>query len=339
MSIVMPPGGWPPPRRELYGEAKWVSTSVAMLFSRGDTPEECEANAWIRWSGHSGQSRTEYNHAQAARRFVSDEADEDCFCEMENDGGPCSVCRARAVFDNAQIDDGTRSHSSTCPQREGGECTCPALDTNYPREAPSADELFDGLVRLMRNGWRLEMDCGPYAQMVQDAYLPNERNHPVRASDLGMAEYAGPDGYEAKALRVAKHAILAALTEPAEQGEDREPPEARRDARVLQLEDACMYAFHTLRACEQEHGRGKVPGEHSVLLDELLREALIDLPPERWGKHEGFEAVFERMNSRMTDRSQGVAALQFIRDNAKTIYACHHWLDSNEPKTDGDDDE
>lgn len=78
----------------------------------------------------------------------------------------------------------------------------------------------------------------------------------------------------------------------------------KKAERILQLEDACMYALHTLRACERAHGSGRVPGEHSVLLGDLLVDALVELPVERWGKHEGLDAVFDMVKARSGQRGR-----------------------------------
>ena len=51
------------------------------------------------------------------------------------------------------------------------------------------------LLEKMAEGWRLETDCGPFVQFVQDRFAPNSRLPPVYPEDVGRPGYHGPDTY------------------------------------------------------------------------------------------------------------------------------------------------
>jgi len=44
------------------------------------------------------------------------------------------------------------------------------------------------LLSMMAKGWRMETDCGPYVQFVQDRFEPREQMPPVRADRYATSQ-------------------------------------------------------------------------------------------------------------------------------------------------------
>ena len=76
------------------------------------------------------------------------------------------------------------------------------------------------LARLVLNGWRAQVDCGPSVRLVQDRYQPHVATDWLYSTDLMQPRYVAADRFEAVA-----EALLVVAAGMAERGEV-EPYEA-----------------------------------------------------------------------------------------------------------------
>lgn len=67
---------------------------------------------------------------------------------------------------------------------------------------------LEALILMMRNGWRMAVDCGPYVMLVQDTYTPHEEKQVFQVEG-----YFSGEVFEAKAMELAREAVFAALGE------------------------------------------------------------------------------------------------------------------------------
>jgi len=51
------------------------------------------------------------------------------------------------------------------------------------------------LLGMMAEGWRMETDCGPCVQFVQDRFEPHAEMPRVISDDVGATGYHGPETF------------------------------------------------------------------------------------------------------------------------------------------------
>jgi hypothetical protein len=87
-------------------------------------------------------------------------------------------------------------------------------------EANEAERLrarLDSICALLAAGWRVQTDCGPTVQLIQDRYDPHQVTRWHYPDEIGESRYAPESMFASVATRMVIHAFGTHLSEQQEE--------------------------------------------------------------------------------------------------------------------------